>query len=377
MRPKYITKVDKIDGLSSFEKEELKQVTDKYAFRINEYYLSLIDWNDPDDPIRRLIIPSMEELVSWGKLDASNEHSYTKAKGLEHKYSDTALFLVTDVCGAYCRFCFRKRLFLNDNDEVLRDLEPGLQYIAEHPEITNVLLTGGDPLVMSTKKLEAIISRLREIPHVQIIRIGSKMPAFNPFRITEDPSLLDMIKKYSLPEKRIYIMTHFNHPREITPEAEKAVKLLLDAGAILANQTPLLRGVNDDANVLAELFDKLSFIGVPPYYVFQGRPVSGNKMFAVPIEEGLNIFEKARTKVSGLARRARYAMSHASGKVEIMGMTDEHIFFKYQRSAHEANKGRIMIFERNPDAYWLDDYTELVADYKFGSEVFTLKDSLD
>lgn len=377
MKPMYITKISKIDELSLEEKEQLQKVTDKFAFRANEYYLSLIDWDNPEDPIRRLIIPSMQELEVWGKLDASNEHNYTKAHGLEHKYEDTALFLVTDVCGAYCRFCFRKRLFMNDNEETMRNVEEGIQYIKTHPEINNVLLTGGDPLIMSTKKLESIIARLREIPHVQIIRIGSKMVAFNPYRIIEDPSLLEMIRKYSTNKKKIYIMTHFNHPRELTDVAIQGVNLLMKAGAILANQTPLLKGINDDVKVLSELFNKLSYIGIPPYYVFQGRPVAGNKMFLVPIEKGLTIFEKARLGGSGLARRARFAMSHATGKIEIMGMTDEHIFFKYTRAAHKANQGRVMVFERNPEAYWFDDYTNLVTEYKFSSESISFKEALN
>jgi L-lysine 2,3-aminomutase len=123
------------------------------------------------------------------------------------------------------------------------------------------------------------------------------------------------------------------------------------------------------------LFNKLSYIGIPPYYVFQGRPVKGNKMFAVPVEEGLSIFEQARMNGSGLAKRARFAMSHATGKIEIMGMTEEHIFFKYARAAHEANNGRVLVFERNPEAYWLDDYTNLVAEYKFGAGVFVFEAS--
>ncbi len=366
---KYITRVENIEQLNPLEREELKKVVRKYAFRTNSYYNSLIDWNDPEDPIKRISIPSYEELNVWGRLDASNEHNYTKAPGLEHKYKDTALLLVVDVCGAYCRFCFRKRLFMDYNDEVTKDISEALEYIKNHKEINNVLLTGGDPLIMSTRKLEKVIAALREIEHVNVIRIGSKIPAFNPYRIIDDPSLAEMISKYSTDEKKIYIMTQFNHPKEITKEAIKGLNILMKPGAILANQTPLLKGINDDAEVLAELFDKLSFIGVPPYYVFQGRPVLGNKMFAVPVEEGLEIFEQARTKGSGLAKRARFAMSHATGKIEIMGMTDELIFFKYQRAANPEDRGRVMVYRRNPEAYWLDDYKEPVDEYSFLSPI--------
>ena len=371
-RPIYITKIEKIEQLSPEEREELKQVTEKFMFRTNTYYQKLINWDDPNDPIRRIVIPSMEELTAWGKLDASNEHLYTKAPGLEHKYEYTALLLVNDVCGAYCRFCFRKRLFMEGNDEVVRDVSAGLEYIRNHPEINNVLLTGGDPLLMSTRKLENIISELRKIEHVRIIRIGSKMPAFNPYRILNDLDLLEMFEKYSLDDRKIYLIAHFNHPRELTPEAIRAMNLVQKAGVITVNQTPLLRGINDDPEVLAKLFNELSFIGVPPYYVFQNRPVAGNKMFAVPIEEGLEIFEQARMKCSGLAKRARYVMSHTTGKIEILGMTDEHIFFRYHRSADPEMKARIMVFRRNPEAYWFDDYQELVDEFDFENPFFSI-----
>ncbi len=371
-RPIYITKIEKIEQLSPEEREELKQVTEKFMFRTNTYYQKLINWDDPNDPIRRIVIPSMEELTAWGKLDASNEHLYTKAPGLEHKYEYTALLLVNDVCGAYCRFCFRKRLFMEGNDEVVRDVSAGLEYIRNHPEINNVLLTGGDPLLMSTRKLESIISELRKIEHVRIIRIGSKMPAFNPYRILNDLDLLEMFEKYSLDDRKIYLIAHFNHPRELTPEAIRAMNLVQKAGVITVNQTPLLRGINDDPEVLAKLFNELSFIGVPPYYVFQNRPVAGNKMFAVPIEEGLEIFEQARMKGSGLAKRARYVMSHTTGKIEILGMTEEHIFFRYHRSADPEMKARIMVFRRNPEAYWFDDYQELVDEFDFENPFFSI-----
>ncbi len=371
-QPLYITRIEKIPHLSDGEKEKLKEVTEKFAFRTNTYYQQLINWDDPDDPIRRLVIPSVEELEVWGKLDASEECKYTKIPGLEHKYEYTALILMNDVCGAYCRFCFRKRLFMNDNDEVSRNIQKALDYIREHKEINNVLLTGGDPLVMSTRKLGSVIKKLREIDHVQIIRIGSKLPAFNPFRIIGDPDLIEMLSTFSTDEKKIYIMTHFNHPRELTPEAIKAISMLQKAGVNLANQTPLLKGINDDPEVLAMLFNKLSYVGVPPYYLFQCRPTAGNKMFSVPIEEGLEIFEQARMKCSGLAKRARFVMSHATGKIEILGLTDNNIIMRYHRAANPEEKARLMIFRRNPEAYWFDDYLELVDEYNFENPFYTL-----
>ena len=145
--PKYFTKLDQIHELNEEERAALKNVTEKFAFRANEYYLSLIDWNDPEDPIRRIIIPNMGELDEWGMLDASNESAYTMVHGLQHKYGSTAVLLVTDTCGGYCRFCFRKRLFIDGFDEVARDVAEGIRYIREHEELTNILVTGGDPLM--------------------------------------------------------------------------------------------------------------------------------------------------------------------------------------------------------------------------------------
>jgi KamA family protein len=357
-KPKYLTRSDQIPQLSAKEKSQLEAVNEKFVFRTNDYYQSLIDWDDPNDPIRRIVMPDVQELDEWGQLDASNEEKYTKVKGLEHKYTSTALLLVNEVCAAYCRFCFRKRLFMNENDEVTKDISEGLNYIQEHKEINNVLLTGGDPLIMSTSKLEPIIRKLRQLDHVNIIRIGTKIPAFNPFRIINDPSLLEMINKYSTNDKKIYIMAHFNHPRELTPKAVEGLNLLMQAGAIIVNQTPMIRGVNDDHKVLAELFNQLSFIGVPPYYVFLCRPTLGNETYSVPVEEGYQIFEHARTLCSGLGKRARLVMSHETGKVEVVGMTETQIFFKYIRAAVDENGAKFMAFNKNPQALWLDDYSE-------------------
>ena len=367
-KPKYLTKLDQIPQLSESNKRELQKVNDKFVFRTNDYYQSLIDWDDPNDPIKRIIMPDIQELNEWGELDASNEEKYTKVRGLEHKYTSTALLLVNEVCAAYCRFCFRKRLFMNENDEVTKDISEGLEYIKNNKEINNVLLTGGDPLVMSTSKLEPIIKQLREIDHVQIIRIGTKIPAFNPFRILNDPSLLEMFKTYSTNEKKIYVMAHFNHPRELTPEAIEGLNLLMKSGVSLVNQTPLVQGVNDDPEVLADLFSKLSFIGVPPYYVFLCRPTLGNETYSVPVERGYEIFEKSRTLCSGLAKRARLVMSHESGKIEVVGMTEEQIFFKYTRSAEKENNARFMAFYRDPKACWFDDYKEALDEFSLFSE---------
>ncbi len=345
------------------QRADLKKVTERFAFRSNDYYLSLINWDDPKDPIRRIIIPDIQELDEWGRLDPSDEKTYTVMPGLEHKYNSTALLLVSNVCDGICRYCFRKRVFIDPQSEYLRDLPAALEYIRGHSEITNVLLTGGDPLVLTTSKLENIVRQLREIEHVAIIRIGTKAPAFNPYRIVDDLTLLEMMNKYSTDRKKIYVITHFIHPRELTDLAVKAVVLLQKAGAEIANQTPLIRGVNDNPEVLSELFARLSFIGAVPYYVFQCRPALGNRAYTVPIEEGYEIIEQAKSRVSGLAKRIRFIMSHSSGKIEIIGKTKDCVYLKYHRAADDKDSGRLMSFKSNPEAYWFEDYDEIVEDY--------------
>ncbi len=365
MKVSYITDSAKINNIDARSKEIIDKVSQKYVFRANDYYLGLINWEDPNDPIKQIIIPREDELNEWGSLDASNEKSYTVAKGCQHKYKDTALLLVNEVCGAYCRYCFRKRLFMNDNDEASLNVTDGINYIANHPEITNVLLTGGDPLIMSTKKIAEILSKLREIPHVNIIRIGSKMVAFNPWRILDDPALLETISKYSTAQKRIYIMNHFDHPRELTESAVEALHKLMDAGAICVNQCPMIKGVNDNGQVLTDLFRKLSFIGVPQYYIFQGRPTAGNEPYEVPIVEGYKHFEDALKNVSGLAKRVRFAMSHSTGKIEVIGVDENFIYMRYHRAYDRKNYGKVLVFHRDDKAYWFDQLIPINKEKEF------------
>lgn len=353
-QPKYITNIDNIKEIPEEERERLKAITEKFVFRVNDYYLNLIDWNDPADPIRKLIIPNEGELEEYGRWDASDEDTNYAVPGCQHKYRTTALLIVSEVCGAYCRYCFRKRLFRNDVNEATMDVEPGLNYIAEHPEINNVLLTGGDSLILGTRRLRAIFERLREIEHVKIIRLGSKIPVFNPMRIYEDEELLETIKEFSSVDQRIYVMAHVNHPREITPEAKRGFDALHQAGAIVVNQTPVLRGINDDPEVLGELLDKLSWAGVTPYYFFVNRPVAGNRDFVLPLKEVYDIVEKAKARTSGLGKRVRLSMSHTSGKVEILAIEDGKAYLKYHQS-RDNEYGKFMVLDCPDDAAWFDD----------------------
>jgi len=364
---KYSNKISElIKKVNGDELNKLNKVCESYAFRANEYYLSLINWDDPQDPIKRIIIPCEEELQEWGNLDASNEASNTVVSGVQHKYPRTVLLLCNEVCAGYCRYCFRKRLFMEENEEVSIDVSEGIEYIARNKQVTNVLLTGGDPLLMSTRRIEMILSQLREIPHLSIIRIGSKIPAFNPMRITEDPELLEVINKYSTSEKRIYIMTHFDHVRELTDEAVKCVNALIKTDAILYNQCPVIKGVNDNPVELGELFRKLSFIGCTPYYVFQGRPTKGNYPYRVSITSAYDVFEKAKTMISGLARTAKFVMSHSTGKIEVIAIDKEYIYLKYHRAKNPEEDGKLVICRRDDEAYWFDELKIVKITYPDG-----------
>ena len=353
-RVRYVKKIASLDQVPEDQRELLEKVSQRYVFRANDYYLGLIDWDDPADPIKKLIIPDERELSDWGKIDASNEAAVTVARGCQHKYTDTALLLVNEVCGAYCRYCFRKRLFMDDNDETSLDITDGLEYIRSHSEITNVLLTGGDPLIMSTRRILDIIGMVRDIPHVSIIRIGTKMPAFNPWRILDDDELVEGLSRLSTPDNRIYVMAHFDHPRELTEPAIEGLDRLIRAGVICVNQCPLLRGINDDPDILAEMCKKLSFVGAPPYYIFQGRPTAGNEPYELPIVEGYFIIEEAKKQLSGLEKRARFCMSHETGKIEILAVDEERIYLRYHRAKRAEDKSRFMVFHRDDKAYWLD-----------------------
>ena len=247
---------------------------------------------------------------------------------------------------------------MDDIQETSLDISEGLEYIRRHPEIDNVLMTGGDPLLISPRKLDERFEEIFRIPHVKIIRLGTKVPAFDPMRIYDSPELLASLKRHSQGERQIYVMTHYNHPRELTPESTRALGAAREAGALLVVQTPLLEGVNDDAVVLSELFNRLSYLGVPPYYVFQGRPTEGNEGFKVTMERGFRLVEEAKKNMGGLARRLRYAMSHAAGKVEILSVTSTQVFLKFHQARDASNLSRVFALPMVEDACWLDDLLE-------------------
>ena len=333
----------------------LDVVAERFAFRANDYYLGLIDWNDPADPIHRLVIPEPAELNEGGELDASDEAANTVVRGLQHKYRDTALVLIAATCEAYCRYCFRKRLFMRHNEETAQDLRPAFEYVAQHREITSVLLSGGDPLVLSTDHLAPIVLRFAGIPHVRTVRIGSKVPAFNPYRLLEDEALHDLVAQVTGDGTAVYLMAHFDHPRELTDLACSGIRAIQKAGARVVNQCPVIRGVNDTAEVLAELFEAGTELGMPQYYLFQGRPTTGNEPYQVPLVRGWQLFDTARRRCSGLSRCVRFVMSHASGKIEVIGVDDRHIYLRYHRARDSADESRVMVARRDDQACWFDE----------------------
>ena len=198
------------------------------------------------------------------------------------------------------------------------------------------------------------------------------MPAFDPYRVLRDSQLCEAFQEYSTPEMRIYLMAHFDHPRELTELAIEGLVACMQSGLACVNQCPLIRGVNDDPDVLADLYTRLSYIGVAPYYLFQGRPTAGNEPYEVPIVEGWQIFQRAIQQGSGLARRARFAMSHESGKVEILAVDDQFIYLRYHQAKHAADLGRFLICRRDDEAYWLDQL-EIVKDFKATGEPGTCR----
>ena len=341
--------------MSPTEEKNLKRITQRHPMRVTPYYMSLIDWDDPDDPIRKMAIPSMEEFNTEGSYDTSGEAENTKMPGLQYKYQETALILATNKCAMYCRHCFRKRLVGLQTKEIIGRFEAAVTYIKQHENINNVLVTGGDPLVLKNEVIEQILSILSDIPQIKFIRFGSRAPVTFPSRF-ENKELLRLFSRYSRPDRRIYVVTQFNHPKEITKQSIKAVDNLIKSGVIVNNQTVLLKGVNDNPITFANLLNGLVSIGANPYYVFQCRPVKRVKHhFQLPLCKGIEIIEKAKALCNGHSKRFRYIMSHRTGKIEILGIFDGEIYFKYHQAKDRKKIGKIFKKPIDEKAGWLDD----------------------
>jgi lysine 2,3-aminomutase len=270
----------------------------RLALAITPYFFNLIDRNDPACPIRRQVIPRGDEMVMTEEemLDSLGEDAHSPVPGLVHRYPDRVLFLVTDRCAAYCRYCTRSRLVSNAQDYNFHsEHERALRYIEAHPEVRDVLLSGGDPLLLSDHKLDHLLGRLRAIKHVEFIRIGSRIPVFLPQRIT--PELCEILKRHG----PIWMSIHVNHPRECTQELKDACERLAYAGVPLGNQSVLLRGVNDDADVMKALVHRLLRMRVRPYYLYQMDLITGGSHFKVDVRKGIEIINALRGHTTGYA----------------------------------------------------------------------------
>jgi lysine 2,3-aminomutase len=284
--------------LTSEESAGVELANHKLALAITPYFFNLIDPADEHCPIRQQVIPRIEEThtAPWEMSDPCGEDSHSPVPGLVHRYPDRVLFLVTDRCASYCRYCTRSRLVSNATGyDFHPEFDRQIAYIAQHPEIRDVLLSGGDPLLLSDEKLGRLLSRLRAIPHIEFLRIGSRIPVFLPQRIT--PELCAMLKKFH----PLFMSIHSNHPRELTVEVRDALGRLADAGIPLGNQSVLLEHVNDDAEIMKAHVQKLLMCRVKPYYIYQCDLISGSAHLRTSVRKGLEIMERLRGHTTGYA----------------------------------------------------------------------------
>lgn len=303
-----------------------------FRWNITPYYASLMDPDDPNCPIRKQVVPRLEELEPdlVGVVDPLEEVAHSPVKNLIHNYRDRVAFCVTSECAIYCRYCLRKRM-VGDADFMMRRAEhqAAIDYIAAHPEIRDVLLTGGDPLTFNEAHLEWLLRRLRAIPHVEIIRIGTRMPVKLPFRLTDE--LCDLLQQYH----PLWINTHFNHPKELTDEAAEGLDRLLRAGIPVGNQTVLLRGINDDAETLRALSQGLVRMRVRPYYLYQAQLIGGTAHLRTSIEKGMELMEALQGTTTGFAI-PKYVLDTPYGKVPlthsyVQGRAGDHVVMKTPR----------------------------------------------
>jgi len=292
-----VEKLGKILNLTDKEKEEIEKVGCKYRWAASPYYVSLMDPNDPNCPVRRQSIPSAQELKDvLGEDDPMGEEFTSPVPSITRRYPDRLIIKVTNQCAMYCRHCQRRRNIGEvDTGTPKAQLEKALDYIRDHSEIRDVLLTGGDAFMLNEERLDWILGELDKIEHVEVKRLGSRTPVTMPQRITAD--LCKVLEKHH----PVYVNTHFNNPKEVTPEAAEACDRLTRAGVPIGNQAVLLKGINNDPHVMKKLNHELLKIRVRPYYIFHAKPVSGTTHFITRVEEGINIMEQLRGRTSGLA----------------------------------------------------------------------------
>jgi KamA family protein len=305
--------------------------------------------------LRKIVEPASEELQARGLWDTSGEYDDTVMPGLQHKYPQTALVLATNECFAYCQFCFRKRLLVEGSREIACDCAAIARYIQERPEINNVLLSGGDPLVLGTDQLQEMVRLLLPIPHLKAIRFGTRAMAYCPERF-RDPALAMMLNEIIQAGKTPILVNHVDHFDEVSPEAETHILALRGLGVQLLNQAVLLKDVNDAPEVLAATFGKLQRLGVHPYYLFQPRPAKGAVHFQVPIRRGLEIVQALTRCLSGLEKTFRYVMSHRTGKIEILDLDDAgQLYLRYHQCKDARKIGRVFTRPYREGDCWLDD----------------------
>jgi lysine 2,3-aminomutase len=360
-----VSQIQKHIPLSAAEENALQEVVGVHPMNIPRYYLSLVNGADPDDPIRKLCIPAVEELIVTGAMgqttkDPYGDDKHDKGNGILHKYGYTALVVATEYCAMYCRHCFRKRMVGLPNDQTVKNFREAAKYIAAHPEITNVVISGGDPFLLPTDVIQAMLNALKDIPHLNYVRIGSRAPVVYPIRFFDD-ELIDFLQEFNR-EKALFVPTHFNHPNEITPVAEQAILRLREAGITVNNQAVFLRGVNDDADTLVELMNGLLRIGVNPYYLYQCMPVARVRHhFQVPLKEGVDIVDQARRRLDGYAKRFKFIIGHDIGKLEICGRLDDKLILKqiHARQEHPEEASRMLVRQLTDTGGWLDDLPEV------------------
>lgn len=307
-----IRRPDKIPGLSNKENGNIDRVTRKYPMLINPYYFSLMQQSG--DPLCKQAVPDIREINDdKGYIDPLFEEELSPVPGLTHKYPDRVLFLVSSKCAMYCRFCNRKRKVGHDFMVNENTIKEGLAYIKATKNIRDVLISGGDPLLLPDEKIREILIKIRSIEHVEIIRIGTRVPCTLPQRIT--PNLVEILKKFH----PIYVNTHFNHPSEITSFSAEACNMLADAGIPLGCQTVLLKGINDDVDIILELMQKLLSIRVKPYYLFQADLTKGTSHFWTPLQKGVEIMEGLQGFLSGIGvPKFMIDLPEGGGKIPVL-----------------------------------------------------------
>lgn len=298
-RVRTLADLERMLMLSDDEVAAIKAHTGSLPVGITPYYASLLDRDDPEQPLRKTVVPVMGEYVSTPgeNEDPLGEDTHSPVPGLVHRYPDRVLLLVTNFCSVYCRYCTRARMVGSAGERSVRkgDIELALDYIERTPVVRDVLISGGDPLSLDDDRLEYILDRLRRIPHVEFVRIGSKQPVVQPMRIT--PTLTRMLKRYH----PLWMSLHFTHPDELTPEVAEACGRLADAGIPLGSQTVLLKGVNDDVETMKQLVHGLLKIRVKPYYLYQCDPISGSAHFRTPVSKGVELIRGLRGHTTGYA----------------------------------------------------------------------------